>query len=388
MTKRYMTAWDRPGSAARHQHDDGMNPFHPRPALDRFAFTGEVQTWERYGNGHINDTLLVTCAGGSAYIAQRLNANVFPDGAAVMNNIARVLDHLARSEPDPTRRLSLIPTRDGARFLVDAEGRHWRAYPFIAGARTVECVSDPALAQAAAGAFARFLAVLADLPGAPLATVIAGFHDTPARLARLAAVAHADLCGRRSEAAEEVAWALGQTTLAGSLLSARDRGGLFEIPTHNDTKINNLLMEPAGHAAQCVIDLDTLMPGLPLYDFGDLVRTASCRAVEDADPGEMVPDMELIAGLVDGWLHGRGGALQPAERDLMAVAGAVITFETGTRFLTYHLDGDRYFRIKRPGHNLRRARAQFALARGLLARRYDISALVAGRIQACVAAAG
>lgn len=352
-----------------------MDTLDPRAALARFALSGELLSFERYGNGHINDTLLVTCAGGSVYVAQRLNKHVFPDGAAVMTNIARVLDHLARSEPDPARRLTLIPTRDGARFLTDDAGYHWRVYPFISGARTIERVNEPAQARAAALAFARFLAVLADLPGGPLATVISGFHDTPARLARLAAAAQADACGRKAEVADDLAWALAQGTLAATLTGARDRGGLSDVATHNDTKINNLLMEPSGVVAQCVIDLDTLMPGLPLYDFGDLVRTASCRAAEDGAPADMIPDMSLMAGLVEGWLAGRGAALQPAERELMPLAGAVITYECGMRFLTDHLEGDRYFKIKRPGHNLERARAQFALARGIISRRDDIARL-------------
>lgn len=353
-----------------------MDTFDPQAALAQFALSGAVTTWERYGNGHINDTLLVTCADGSRYIAQRLNKYVFPNGPGVMNNIARVLAHLAKSEPDPTRRLSLIPTRDGKPFLVESDGYHWRVYPFIGGARTIERVSEPAQARAAAEAFAKFLATLSDLPGEPLVTVIADFHHTPSRLAKLAASATADRVGRKAEVAADLTWGLAQTELAGTFIKARDRGGLREIATHNDTKINNLLMEPSGTKAQCVIDLDTLMPGLPLYDFGDLVRTAVCRAAEDSDPVDMVPDMSLMAALIEGWLAGRGAALQPAERELMPIAGAVITYEIGTRFLTDHLDGDVYFKIKKPGHNLQRARAQYALAKGLLARQAEITRLV------------
>lgn len=337
----------------------------PSSALAQFMLPGEVRSWEGYGNGHINDTLLVHCSGGDL-IVQRLNRTVFPDGAAVMGNIARVLDHLSHHEP-PGSRLELLPTRSGGRFLCDATGWFWRVYPCIAPARTVDRVVSAGQAQVAALAFARFLAQLADLPGGPLATVIPGFHDTPSRLARLAAVAQADPCGRRCEVADELAWAMQQHALAGALLAARDAGGLREVATHNDTKINNLLMEPSGEAARCVIDLDTLMPGLPLYDYGDLVRTASCRAAEDGAPVDMQPEPEQLAALRDGWLSGRGAALQPAERELMTIAGVVITFECGIRFLTDHLEGDRYFRIARPGHNLQRARAQLALARNLLA---------------------
>lgn len=350
---------------------------HLEATLARFALPGAVLAWERYGNGHINDTLLVRCAAGEV-IVQRLNRHVFPDGAAVMGNIARVVDHLAGIEP-AGRRLELIPARDGARSLQDPDGIWWRVYPRIAGA-TVDRVVSPAQAHLAAAAFARFQAHLATLPGGPLAVVIPGFHHTPARLRRLATAAADDVCGRRAGVADLLAWALDQEELAGALPRARDAGGLHEVATHNDTKINNLLMEPDGTSARCVIDLDTLMPGLPLYDFGDLVRTASCRAAEDGDPADMQPDTDLLQALVDGWLAGRGDALQPAERALLPLAGAVITCETGIRFLTDHLEGDRYFRIHRPGHNRERAAAQLALARNLLARQGDIAAMAVCQI--------
>jgi aminoglycoside phosphotransferase (APT) family kinase protein len=323
--------------------------------LARLALPGRVLACARHGNGHINDTLKVVCSGGGI-IVQRLNRRVFPDGAAVMGNIQRVLAHLATVEPDPGRRLALIPARDGSPWIEDADGWLWRAYPCVA-ARTIERVASPGQAWAAADAFARFLAQLAGLPGGPLATVIPGFHDTPARLARLATAVAADACGRRAGVAEELAWVAGLAEVAGTLHAGRAGGGLSDLATHNDSKINNLLFADDADAARCVIDLDTLMPGLPLYDFGDLVRTASCRAAEDGEPAAMVPDPELLAALVDGWLSGRGDRLQPAERALMPWAGAVITCETGVRFLTDHLEGDRYFRIHRPGHNRDRARA-------------------------------
>ncbi|MBI5724812.1 MAG: aminoglycoside phosphotransferase family protein [Planctomycetes bacterium] len=348
---------------------------HPEEILSHFALPAPMQSWNRYGNGHINDTLLIHCDGADC-VAQRLNNHVFPDGLAVMNNISRVLEHLARRESDPHRRLSLVPTRDGRHWIQDGDGAFWRVYPLIAGTVTIEQVTQPAQARAAAYAFARFLALLADLPGEPLAVVIPDFHDTPSRLAKLAEAVKADPCGRLAGVADETRWALDQGKLAATLLAARDAGELAEMATHNDTKINNLLMDPDGKTARCVIDLDTLMPGLTLFDFGDLVRTASCRAAEDGDPADMTADMEFLAALVDGWLAGRGNSAGPAERRLMAVAGAVITFEIGTRFLTDHIQGDRYFRIHRPDHNRDRALAQFALAKNLLARSADIAAMV------------
>lgn len=343
--------------------------------LARFAFASPPQSWAAFGNGHINDTIRVRCADGD-YIAQRINGSIFRQPLAVMGNIVRVLDHLARHEPNPRRRLQLVPTREGAGWWQELNGDVWRVYPFMSGTVTIEQVSEPLQAYAAAQAFAQFLARLADLPGGPLATVIPGFHDTPARLAQLAEAAQADSCGRLAEVAEEVRWSLAQGDLAALLVRACARGELVETATHNDTKIGNLLMEPDGRTAACVIDLDTMMPGLVLNDFADLVRSATCRGAEDGDPRDMHADPHLLAALVEGWLAGRGNAASAAERALMPAAGAVITFEQGIRFLTDHLRGDPYYRIHRPGHNRDRALAQLTLARDLIARRADIARLV------------
>jgi hypothetical protein len=260
----------------------------------------------------------------------------------------------------------LIPTRDGSDWQVDEDGWYWRAYPFVSDTVTIEKIGDGNQAFLAAQAFASFLGHLSTMPGGPLGTVIPRFHDTPDRLKRLGLAAEADVANRRQSVTQDLEWALKQDWLAGVLEEARAIGGLANVPTHNDTKINNLLFSSDGSEPRCVIDLDTLMPGLPLYDFGDLVRTGSCREAEDGPPSAMVPDQELLLRLATGWIAGRGAALQPAECRLLPLAGAVITFECGIRFLTDYLNGDTYFRIKHEHHNLIRARAQLALARNLL----------------------
>lgn len=336
---------------------------------EEFAFCGPVLTWEPFGNGHINRTLRVRCTGGE-YLVQRIAPEVFPDPDAVMGNLERVLDHLA-GKPS-SHRLTLVPTRSGARWRRDAEGAVWRAFPFLAGTVSCERVAEPAQAHAAGRAFAAFLADLADLSGPPLETVIPRFHDTPWRLAELAAAAQDDPCGRAVEAAEEIRGILEQEQLARALPAAWPAGSL----AHHDAKIGNLLFAADGRTPACVVDLDTLMPGGPITDFADLVRTASCRAAEDAEPALMVPDADLLAALAAGWLEGRGSAADDAERAQMPLAGAVIALEQAARFLTDHLRGDTYYRISHSGHNLIRARAQLALARALTARQGDIARLV------------
>lgn len=358
-----------------------MNP-NPHPAIDptavlgRFALIGRCLGWERYGNGHINDTFLVRYdQAGTAvrWILQRLNARVFPQPQAVMANIAAVTTHLASQNvgetADSRAHLSMVPGRDGHSWVVDDAGAYWRCYPFIEGSRTIERVSSPTHAHAAAVSFGRFLAALASYDGPRLVEVIPGFHDTPARVERLRAAATADSAGRVAEAKGDIAFAFDHAAFAGRLLAAARSGAVPERITHNDTKINNVLFAAEGDTGLCVIDLDTVMPGLSLFDFGDLVRTATATAAEDeADLSLVDSAPDLYAALAEGWLHGIGAVLTPAERELMPTAGAVITYECGVRFLTDHLDGDRYFKVKFPGHNLVRARNQFAMATAILRR--------------------
>jgi hypothetical protein len=346
----------------------------PQEVLPHFAMLGRVQACERYGNGHINDTYAVRVdqAGTPVrWILQRLNGRVFPQPAQVMANVASVIAHLqAGPQAEDARcQLSLLPGRDGRPWVVDAAGAHWRCYPFIEGSRTIERVGNPTHAHAAGRTFAAFINRLATYTGPRLHEVIPGFHDTPRRLAHLRDAAQADTAGRLAGVRDEVDWALGQARLAGSLIASRETGGIPERITHNDTKINNVLFDAERDCGLCVIDLDTLMPGLSLFDFGDLVRTATATAAEDeTDLARIDSDPALYAALEQGWLDELAATLTPAERSLLPVAGAVISFECGVRFLTDHLLGDHYFRIARPGHNAVRARNQFAMAQAVLRR--------------------
>lgn len=345
----------------------------PTAVLARFALIGRCSGWERYGNGHINDTFLVRYdQAGTAvrWILQRLNSRVFPQPQAVMANIHAVTNHLAIGNADDARAyLSMVPGRDGQPWVVDDAGAYWRCYPFIEGSRTIERVTSPTHAHAAAVSFGRFLAALASYTGPRLVEVIPGFHDTPARVERLRAAAAADSAKRVAEAQNDLAFAFDHATFADRLVAAARSGAVPERITHNDTKINNVLFAAERDAGLCVIDLDTVMPGLSLFDFGDLVRTATATAAEDETDLALVDSApELYAALADGWLQGIGAVLTPAERELMPTAGAVITYECGVRFLTDHLDGDRYFKVKFPGHNLVRARNQFAMASAILRR--------------------
>ena len=348
-----------------------------------FALPGEAESFEPYGSGHINDTWAVTLRGGTArrVLLQRINTTVFRDPEELMANVERVTRHLAgklAGSPDAARRsLTLIPTADGAAFHRDAAGRVFRAYTFIEGARSWDVLTSPRQAYEAAKAFGAFQRLLMDLPPPRLVETIPHFHDTPRRLERFREVVTADPRNRARAAADEIATVLSREVLAESLASLRASGVLAERVTHNDTKLNNVLLDDATGEGLCVIDLDTVMPGLLLHDFGDMVRTAVSPVAEDErDLSKVVASVPMFEPLAKGYLEAMGSGLLPAERERLVLSGKLLTYECGMRFLTDHLEGDVYFRIHREGHNLDRARTQFALLKSLEEKEELLSRLV------------
>jgi Ser/Thr protein kinase RdoA (MazF antagonist) len=348
----------------------------------RFALQGTYVCAERYGGGHINDTYFATYRHGDVvrrYVHQRINSLVFPNAIAVSENIARVTRHVrekfcAQGLQDVDRRvLHLIPTLDGKDLLTTDEGEHWRTYAYIEGTvprMQVVCEAD---AFNAARAFGSFAAALADLPANSLHETIPAFHNTPARFDALVRAIEADPCNRAASAKDEIACALALQPLAPALLDLASNNGLPLRATHNDTKITNVLFDELSGEAICIVDLDTVMPGLTLFDVGELVRTAATRAAEDEpDPDKVKVDPDLFEAVSCGFIAGAGEVCSRAERDAFVTAGQVLAFENGTRFLADHLNGDRYFRVHRPNHNLDRARAQFAIVESLHKQQADL----------------
>ena len=342
---------------------------HVSAAARAFEIDGEFLEAQSYGSGHINDTYRAFFKNGGApqrYILQRINHNIFKNPVALMQNVERVTAHLATivaDEPDPSRRaLHLIPARDGRGWHVDTEGNHWRAYRFIEKARTYDAVESEEQAFQAGRAFGRFQQQLAGLPAPRLHDTIPDFHHTPKRFSALEKAIEVDTAGRAALAKAEIDFALAHKPMTSVLLDAK----LPERVTHNDTKFNNVMLDDATGEGICVIDLDTVMPGLAPYDFGDMVRTTTSPAMEDErDLNKVTMQFPMFEALVRGYMSTAGEFLTKEEKALLAFSGKLITFEIGTRFLTDYLAGDTYFKVHREGHNLDRCRTQFKLVESI-----------------------
>ena len=312
-------------------------------------------TVERYGSGHINETYLVTCPEGPRYIYQKINTSIFKDPDVLMENISRVTEHIRRKHPDDPR----------CTLTVLDYARPWRQYAFIEGARTYDLIERPEQAFKVAQAFAKFQNDLADLPGPRLHDILPRFHDTRARLEQLDAAAKADVKGRLKDVAAEMAFVDAHRAEAGRILDLMASGAIPERITHNDTKINNVMLDDQTGAGVAVIDLDTTMPGCALYDFGDMVRTSTAAAAEDErDLSRVFSRKEYFEQLVKGYLS-EAKFLNEAELANLAFSGRLITFTIGVRFLTDYLAGDVYFHTACEDHNLVRCRTQFKMVRSM-----------------------
>ncbi|MDR2676014.1 MAG: aminoglycoside phosphotransferase family protein [Opitutaceae bacterium] len=358
-----------------HGPHDGAPPVDLAAVARGFMLHGRCLGGAPHGNGHINDTYAVNFDQAGApvrYIFQRINTRVFKDVAGLMDNISRVTAHAASQAAklgggDVSRRaLTLVPARDGRPYQVDEYGACWRCYLFIEKARTYDIVETPAHAREAARAFGNFQRLLTGLPGARLHETIPCFHNTRRRYENLMRAVEADPLNRAAAVRAEIDFARQNEPLVDVLSNLHASGEIPERVTHNDTKFNNVMLDDATHRAVCVIDLDTVMPGLALHDFGDMVRSATNTAAEDeTDLSRVTMSMPVYEGLLAGYLSAAAPFLTPAETAHLAHSGRLITFEIGLRFLTDHLEGDVYFKTKRPAHNLDRARNQFALVRDI-----------------------
>lgn len=340
--------------------------------LDAFALPDGERTAVPFGNGHINSTFMVRIAGtDKQYILQRINSYVFIHPKDVMENIRHVTEFLrgkiAEAGGNPDREtITLVPARTGEACAEDAEGQVWRVMLFVPDTFSPELPDNLDILEECGGAFGRFARLLDDFPASSLHETIHAFHDTPARLSQLEDAARQDPCGRLKDVQEEMAFARGCAAETRVLTDALAAGKLPLRVTHNDTKVNNVLLDRNTEKAVCVIDLDTVMPGLLAYDFGDAIRVGACSAAEDEQNLDLIHlEMPKYRAFARGFLSQLKGMLSRDELLSLEAGARIMTLENGLRFLADHLKGDVYFKIHRPGQNLDRARAQFALFRDM-----------------------
>lgn len=335
----------------------------------QFKFDGQVQTIEPFGNGHINDTFMVFCTDGhqkNKYILQRLNTNIFPNYEGLMNNVYMVTEFmkkivLAQGGDVARETLSLVPTKNDKMFLVDGHDC-WRAYLNIDNTIAYQIVDDASIFADSGRAFGKFIARLDDFDATKLCEVIPNFHHTVDRFNNLVNAIHNNKSSRKDMAKNEIEFALARKDFCSTIVDALAKGDIPLRVTHNDTKLNNVLIDATTGKAICVIDLDTIMPGSLLYDFGDSVRFGCSTALEDEQDLDKVDfDINLYDAYCQGFLDGIGDKITPNEVAMLHIGSMMMTLECGMRFLTDFLDGDTYFKTQYKEHNLVRCRTQFKL---------------------------
>lgn len=345
---------------------------------DQFAISGEFLYGEELRSGHINTTYRACFRTEDGhedrYILQRINDYVFKDPGLVMKNVEKVTRHISwkvlrRRKNAAGQTLTLYPARGGRSYIkLEEEGGTWRCYNNIEGTHTYDVVENTRQAYQAGYAFGSFQELVSDMNPEDIRESIPDFHNTPKRYEALVKSEEADIMGRKATCLEELKLVHTWAPELGKLVELQREGKLPIRITHNDTKINNVMLDEETDSAVCVIDLDTVMPGLSLYDFGDMVRTATCTVKEDEkDLTKVAMQMPFFESLAEGYLDAAHSFLTKEEIDQLAFSGWLITVEIGIRFLTDYLDGDKYFRTEYPEHNLVRARNQLALAKSIKA---------------------
>ncbi len=341
-----------------------------------FRIDGTPSECHEFGSGHINSTFKVLTDTGYEYVLQRINKYVFKNPVQLMENAGAVTDFLRDRVDDPRMALHFIPSQDGKFYFVDDEEEYWRMYDFIGGFCLDAPESEEDFYQSAI-AFGRFQHLLSDFPAHTLYETIPEFHNTVDRYRQLRESIVEDACGRLESVKDDVAFMMEHEKLACTLQRMRESGELPLRVTHNDTKLNNVLLDKKTRKSLCVLDLDTVMPGLSLYDFGDSIRFGAATAAEDEkDLSKMTLDLHLFEVYTKGYLEA-ATALTDLEVEMLPLGAFVITLELATRFMKDYLDGDRYFKTAYPEHNLVRARSQMKLAADMLEKMEQMKQIVA-----------
>ena len=326
--------------------------------IANFDIDGEVVSIDVCGDGHINSTFLAITDKGTKYLLQKINTGVFPKPLDVMDNIVHVTEFLKEKGQET---LNVIKTRDGNLVIWDGE-ECYRVYDFIENTVTYQ-LADEEIFRNAGAAFGEFQKTLSDFDASELHEIIANFHNTPVRYKNFCASVEKNRSGRLAECGEEVNFVKERENTYGDIVKGIEDGGIPLRVTHNDTKLNNILMDAATKKARAVIDLDTVMPGSMLYDFGDAIRFGASTAAEDEKDLEKVHfDINMFRAYAEGFCGALKDAITEKEAQLLPYSAYLMTMECGMRFLGDFIDGDTYFSTKYPEHNLDRCRTQFKLA--------------------------
>jgi thiamine kinase-like enzyme len=357
-----------------------------RSIVSQFQIPGRFIEAKSFGSGHIHDTYAVIFKHETAaqqYLLQRINQNVFKKPLEVMENIQRVTSHISKKlfqngETDIERKVPvLVPTNDAHSCFRDDQGAFWRVYILITNAYTCEIIGTPSQAFEAAKTFGLFQKQLVDLPGPRLHETIVDFHNTPKRFAVFEQACKKDPCGRVALAKPEIDFIFFHKDLASALTDLQNQGAIPERITHNDTKVNNVLLDSSTHKGLCAIDLDTVMPGIALNDVGDMIRSMTSPVDEDTkDISAVCMQMTVFKAIAEGYLSTAGDFLNETEKEHLSTGGKVITFEQAMRFLTDYLNGDTYYKTEYDYHNLIRARTQIKLIESIIAQEKEMKRFV------------
>lgn len=342
---------------------------------ERFEIEGELESVVPHGNGHINDTFLLNCRitpeKKCKYILQRINHEVFKDPEGLMENVVEVTAFLQKkikeNGGDPTREaLNVIPVRDGSSYWEEQDGTFWRVYRFVEDADSFDVVKRPEDFYESAVAFGHFQKLLEDYPAEKLHETIPNFHNTIDRMEKFKKAVKEDSMHRVAEVEDEIRFVMDREADCHVLCDMLASGEIPLRVTHNDTKLNNIMLDHETGKGICVIDLDTVMPGSALYDYGDSIRFGANTGEEDEkDLSKISCNLELFVLYTKGFIEGCGGSLTEKEIRMLPMGAKLMTLECGIRFLTDYLEGDHYFKIHRPEHNLDRCRTQFAMVKDM-----------------------
>lgn len=348
---------------------------------EQFLIVGRVIYIREFGCGHINTTFRITTDAGVEYVLQKINTNIFKKPFELMENMKNVTDYLAaivsEENGDPERDVVIVvPTKD-KKLCVENKLGCWRMLKFVSDSETIEIISDPKDFYYAGYAFGKFTRQLNDFPASTLHETIPNFHNTPSRYRDFEAAVAENASGRALDVKEEIEFVRKRKNFCSLFTDKIEDGTLPLRVTHNDTKLNNVLFDENTKKPLAVVDLDTVMPGLSLYDFGDAIRYGTNPVAEDEkDLSKVFCDLTLFESFTRGYLEQCGKLLTKEEIDMLPFAGKMMTLECGMRFLADHIAGDVYYKIHREGHNLDRARTQFKLVEDMEEKEKEIKAII------------